>query len=367
MTLGRIAWTIAVADVVGFILATLPMPFDPASIVYALGIASFAGVGALLVNRVPANPIGPLLLAAGTTLVVAIGIGLYADVGATQQPPWPAAAFARQLGDLMFFYPFLIAIIGIPLVFPDGRFPSPRFRWVAVAGLTTAIAWTLGGLALVQLDPVVFVMTLISFGGAVVAVWRRYHTGDRTERQQIKWLVADVSVAVAALLPALMLTDVDPVLANAFSSVAIIAMLCLPVVIGIAILRYRLYEIDRIVSRGIAYAAAVGTLAFVFGGIVVILSTLLAEVAQRESIAVAASTLVVFALFQPVLRSVKRRVDRRFNRAHYDAQRTIEAFSAHVRDEVDLPTLRDALVAAAAGAVDPLRSDVWLRPHAERH
>jgi len=367
MTRGRIAWAIAVADVVAFIVATLLMPFDPASILYAFGIASFAGVGALLINRVPANPIGPLLLAAGTTLVAAIGIGWYADVGATQQPPWPAASFARQLGDLMFFYPFLIAIIGIPLVFPDGRLPSARFRWVAIAGITTAIAWTLGGLALLRLDPLIFVMTLVSFGGAVVAVWRRYHTGDRTERQQIKWLVADVSIAVAALLPALMLTDVDPALANAFSSVAIIAMLCLPVVIGIAILRYRLYEIDRIVSRGIAYAAAIGALALVFGAIVVVLSTLLAEVAQGESIAVATSTLAVFALFQPVLRWVKRRVDRRFNRAHYDAQQTIEAFSAHVRDEVDLQTLRDALVATAAGAVDPLRTDVWLRPHAARH
>ena len=366
MTRGRIAWAIAAADVVAFVLATLPMPFDPASILYVFGIASFAGVGALLINRVPANPIGPLLLAAGTTLVVAIGIGLYADVGATQQPPWPAAAVARQLGDLMFFYPFLIAIIGIPLVFPDGRFPSPRFRWIAVAGVTTAIAWTLGGLAVIQLDVLIFVMTLVSFGGAVVAVWRRYRTGHRTERQQIKWLVADVSVAVAALLPALMLTDVDPALADAFSSVAIIAMLGLPIVIGIAILRYRLYEIDRIVSRGIAYVAAIMALGLVFGAIVVVLSTLLAEVAQGESIAVAASTLAVFALFQPVLRAVKRRVDRRFNRANYDAQRTIEAFSAHVRDEVDLPTLRDALVATAVGAVDPMRSDVWLRPQGGR-
>jgi hypothetical protein len=269
----------------------------------------------------------------------------------------------------MFFYPFLIAMIGIPLVFPDGRLVSQRFRWVVAAAIVTALAWTLGGVFDVSLDPLVLVATTVAFVGTVLAVWRRYRDGDTVTRHQVKWFVADVSIAIGALFPGLLLIDGYPDIANVFSSVALIAMLLLPVVIGIAILRYRLYDIDRIVSRTIAYALVVGGLGVVFGTVVLVLSSVFAEivqVAEGESVAVAASTLVVVALFQPVLRRVKRRVDRRFNRAGYDAQRTIDAFSSRVRDEVDLPTLRDALTTTAAGAVDPLRSDVWLRPQAGR-
>ena len=199
MTRGRIAWAIAAADVIGFLLSTMPTGFDPAMILYVFGIASFAGVGALLINRFPAHPIGPLLLAAGTTLVAAIAIGMYADIGKTQVPPWPGAPLARRLGDLLFFYPFLIAVIGIPLLFPDGRLPSPRFRWVAATAKVTAVAWALGGIAGAPLDGVILVTTLLSFGGAVVAVWLRYRRGDQIQRHQVKWLVADVSLAVAAL------------------------------------------------------------------------------------------------------------------------------------------------------------------------
>jgi hypothetical protein len=370
MTRGRIAWAIAAADVVALVaVTTVPMPFDPAAILYVLGVASFAGVGALLINRVPNNPIGFLLLAAGTLLVAAITVGMYADVGASQQPPWPLASSARVAGDVLFFFPFLISVVLVPLIFPDGRLISPRFRWAVACAGTAVVLWVLGAGRLVSsavVDILLLLSIVASFACAILALWIRYRRGSPTERQQVKWLLADVGVALVALIPSLVLSYPYPFLSEILSGIAVIAMLLMPVVVAIAVTRYRLYEIDRIVSRGIAYAAAIGALALVFGAIVVILSTLLAEVAQGESIAVAASTLAVFALFQPILRSIKRRVDRRFNRAQYDAQRTIEAFSAHVRDEVDLPTLRDALVATAVGAVDPMRSDVWLRPQGGR-
>jgi hypothetical protein len=295
-------------------------------------------------------------------LVAAIVIGAYADLGAAQVPQWPGSDLARSIGDVMFFYPFVIAFIGVPLVFPDGRLLSPRFRWIAGLAVANVIAWTLGGLSIAQLDSFVLVGTLVTFGGAMFSIGLRFRRGDPTQRQQIKWLSADVSLAIAVLIPALLFESVNPVVADGLSSVAILAMLAMPLVIGIAILRYRLYEIDRIVSRTIAYAVVTALLAAVFGGAVVLLSTALSQVAQGQTIAVAASTLAVFAIFQPVLRRVRRAVDRRFNRARYDAEQTVAAFSTRLRDEVDITTLRDALVTTVADAVDPVEASVWLRP-----
>jgi hypothetical protein len=366
MTRGRVAWTIATLDVVAFMAATLAAPFDASSLIYLVGIASFAGVGALLIGRVPANPIGALLLAAGTTLVAAIVVGTYADIGMRQAPPWPAATFARRLGDVAFFYPFLIAVIGIPLVFPDGRLPSQRYRWAAAATIMTAVAWTAGGMLAAPLDGIVLVSTLVAFAGAVAAIWRRYRVGDEIQRHQVKWLVADVFVAIGALLPSLFLTESHPALADVFSSIAIIAMLLLPVVIGIAILRYRLYEIDRIVSRGISYAIVTGLLVAVFGVVVITLSTVLSELAQGPSIAVAASTLAVFAIVQPVVRRVRHAVDRRFDRSRYDAARIAATFSQRLRNEVDMEAVTGDLARTAGTAVAPKTLTIWLRPRTAR-
>ena len=148
MRRSRVAWGIAGLDIVAFLVASM---FDPAgdvgaAVLYAIGIASFAGVGALLCTRVPANPIGVLLLAAGTVLVAAIVIGTYADLGALQVPPWPGSGLARLVGDTLFIYPFVIALIGVPLVFPDGRLLSRRFRWMVWIAIANMVAWTLGGI-----------------------------------------------------------------------------------------------------------------------------------------------------------------------------------------------------------------------------
>src|SRR4051794_28018352 len=148
----RLAWLVAALDIVVFLLVSLD-PSDGgllAPLLYVVGIASFAGVGAVLCTRVPQNPIGPLLLAAGTLLVAAVVVGRYADVGAAQTPPWPGAAAARLVGDTAFMYPFLIAFVAVPLVFPDGRLPSPRYRWAVASLVFFAVAWTFLG---VLFDP----------------------------------------------------------------------------------------------------------------------------------------------------------------------------------------------------------------------
>jgi hypothetical protein len=317
-------------------------------------------------------------------LVIAIVIGTYANAGAAQTPPWPGAEVARIVGDIVFVYPFVIAFIGVPLLFPDGRLPSRRFRWVvgiAVAGLA---AWSVSGLlfdatgqprntvgdvlapAAPAFQAFFFVSILVGFGGAVIAVSQRYRRGGRVQRQQVKWLAADVTLASILLPPAVLLTDVNPGLASTLSGTAIIAMFALPVVIGIAILRYRLYEIDRIISRTIGWAILTVTLGAAFFTSIIGIQALLASFTQSQTIAVAASTVVAFVLFQPVRRRVQGAVDRRFDRAGYDGQRTVDAFAERLRNEVDLGTLRTSLSATADEAVRPTSTGVWLRPKAVR-
>jgi len=138
-------------------------------------------------------------------------------------------------------------------------------------------------------------------------------------------------------------------------------LLFLPVVIGIAVLRYRLYDIDRIVSRTVSYGLVTGILAAVFGVAVLVLSGILARFGQSDSIAVAASTLAVFAIFQPVLRRVRHRVDRRFNRARYDAERTAASFATRLRDEVDITTVAADLRETVQDAVRPTDLALWIR------
>ncbi len=381
MKRSRLAWGIAALDVVAFLVA---FSFDPtggsgAAVLYVIGIASFTAVGALLWTRVPANPIGVMLLAAGTVLVAAIVVGTYADVGALQVPPWPGASLARRIGDTMFIYPFVIALIGVPLVFPDGRLPSARFRWVVRITIANMVAWTILGTLLDQkartTDPVlsalaplfgavegfVLVATLVSFGAAVVAVWLRFRRGDPVQRHQVKWLVAVVGVAALVHSASLVLTDANPELANALSSVGILALFALPIVIAIAILRYRLYDIDRIISRTVSYGAVTGILAVVFVGTILVSQTVLASFFSGNSVAVAASTLVVAALFQPLRRRVQRVVDRRFNRSRYDAERTVAAFSGRLREEVALEDVSAAIRTVVAQTVAPTAVGLWMR------
>ncbi len=378
---GRVAWGVAGLDIVLYLAASMLGPAGDVgtAVLYVIGIASFAGVGALLCTRVPGNPIGILLLAASTVLVAAIVIGTYADLGALQVPPWPGSSVARRLGDAMFMYPFVVAIIGVPLVFPDGRLPSPRFRWVVRITIANMVAWTVlgtlfdGGSAggapgLAVLEPIVgaveaFVLaaTLVSFGGAVVAVWLRYRRGDPVERQQIKWLVAVVALGAVVLPVALVLNDVNPELSNALSSIAILAMFALPIVIGIAVLRYRLYEIDRVISRTIGWGLVTALLIAVFGAMVVGLQAALAGVTQGQTLAVAASTLVAFAIFQPVRRRVQSAVDRRFDRARYDGERTAAAFAERLRDQVDLGGLEADITGTIRAALRPRFAGVWIR------
>ena len=205
---------------------------------------------------------------------------------------------------------------------------------------------------------VIFALLIAS----IVSMLARYARSAGIERLQLRWLVTGLA-AVAIAVP------VGFVLFAAFGSAiegwawlpAIVALTLPPIAIGIAVLRYRLYEIDRIISRTIGWAVVSSVLVITFAVAVVALQAILDRFTQGETLAVAGSTLVAFALFQPLRRHVQSVVDRRFDRARYDAQRTVESFTEQLRDEVDLTRLRAALVATADDAVRPAGATVWLR------
>lgn len=378
MRRGTVALAVAIVDIAGYAVFGVvglmnfgPELADPVSTaLFGAVVAAFSLMGALLIRRVPENRTGPLLLATGTAQTAAIAVLAYAGLGRSAVPPWPGAAIAGTFGDAAYIAPWVIALIGVPLVFPDGRLPSRRFRWVVwvtgagmVALLFGAPASMIPGLA--GLGFVVSALALgtnvFGIGGAVAAIWVRFRLGNPVQRQQIKWLLAVAGVAAIAFPSALLSGSSESLVALAFWVIAFLAYLALPLAIGIAVLRYRLYEIDRIISRTIGYAGVTVTLAVTFAGAILLFQSVLAPLTGGNTVAVAASTLVVAALFQPLRRRVQAAVDRRFDRSRYHAERTVAEFAAQLRNEVDLGNLTGDVLEVVARTVAPGTVSLWLR------
>jgi hypothetical protein len=337
-------------------------------------------VGLVVARHQPGNPIGWLLAGEALLTLVTIAASSY-----TEQVYYAGHPGLPLIGPvaLLFAGYFPLTFVPVPLVvllFPDGRLPSRRWRWplygyLAVAAATllgvTAVSVSLiaghhvhvladGELAQVS-DPAgdtawLIPLVLVFLGsvallwlaalGRQIASWRR-SSGER--RQQLKWLMSGAAVCGAGL--AAIGTN------SRLWEVLILGFAALPVGIGIGILKYRLYEIDRFISRTLAYAIVTGLLVGVYTGLV-----LLATHALRfhTPIAVAGATLAAVALVTPLRRRVQRAVDRRFNRARYDADQTIATFAARLQDAVDLDTVRDGLAGAVTTALQPAHVSVWL-------
>ena len=380
----RWPWLVAAAAMLMFALANVVYPADEANrlftAMFGAIILAFVLVGALLCVRVPSNVIGPLLLGSGAMLAVTIAVGTIAIVGATRGDlPVPIIAAALLVNEVGFIVPIIVVLIGVPLVFPDGHLLSPRWRWIVVltAAALTAQSFSqvfapgLGAeeianpFAIPALEPLLTALSdfanwtsVIGFTGAVLAVVVRYRRGGEVERHQLKWLIGVAAVAAVAF-PVAFIAPISLVADAAFYT-GLLALLALPLAIGIAILRYRLYDIDRIISRTIGWAIVSGLIVASFAMLVVGLQALLVDVTQGDTLAVAASTLVAFALFQPVRRTVQHAVDRRFDRARYDAQLTVDAFAERLRDEVDLDTLAAELERTVVGTMRPSAASIWL-------
>ena len=343
----------------------------------ALGLlGAGAAVGTLLAARRPRNPIGWLLLA--IFLVVAPPYGQYAILDyRMHRGTLPLGGMAVAL---LADWPIWLVLIAILLwLFPDGRLPAGRRRPVAVAllaaGVLLGVAASAGGFVAVAghsmpvdasgnltakpaggwgaIQHATAIAVFSSLIAWLIVQVPRYRRAARERRQQLKWLYGGAVVFVAGV--------VMPSSPPWLNDLGELAAMALPVCIGIAVLKYRLYEIDRIISRVISYAVITAVLAGVFAGLVLLATGVLPF---KTPVAVAASTLVAAALFNPLRRRVQHAVDRRFNRARYNAEAVVAAFTARLRQTVDLDTVRADLAGAVHQAFQPAHISVWLPPGA---
>jgi hypothetical protein len=352
----------------------------------ALLTLALAGVGLLVAWHQPRNPIGWLLLASGVCFVLDGDASLYdtADyllrhgglpfgwLAVLVQPSWAPA----------------IALLGTAiLLFPDGHVPSRQWRWplwlyLAVAALWVGGAFAIsvaaivghrirltggGDLSLIDhptgaavlwgLSQDAFFTLLFTYAVACViqqAVSYRRASGER--RQQLKWLASGIAVCGACGAVTLLLANSSGI-TQVINDIAVVGIAALPASMAIAILRYRLYEIDRIISRTLAYTIVTGLLIGIYAGLVLLATRVLSF---HSTVAVAAATLAAAALFSTLRRRVQQVVDRRFNRARYDADQTVTAFAARLKDAVDLDSVRDDLTGVVNRALEPAHLSVWI-------
>jgi hypothetical protein len=343
-------------------------------------------VGMLVARRQPRNPEGWLLLGAAVSAVALFDGGLYAvldyHLRHGRLPLGEVAVFVRDTIGPSLLFLFALVI----LLFPDGRL-TRRWRWVLWAYLAVVLlfmvglganevgalaagpirvdvngsysgpgspAGVLGTLAFAGAAIILVPLFLLAFAARQVLSWRRA-SGDR--RQQLKWLTSGAISALVGLALVALGPPKDQLSGRVVRDLAFVCLAALPVSIGIGILKYHLYDIDRIISRTLAYAIVSGLLIGVYTGVVLLSTRVLPF---HTPVAVAAATLASAALFNPLRRRVQKAVDRRFNRARYDADAAITAFAAQLRDAVDLDAVRADLLGAVHAALEPAHVSVWI-------
>jgi hypothetical protein len=340
--------------------------------------------GAVLVGYRPANPIGWILAAMGLTAGASVVLGEYGYYALHTNPgSMPGGVLALWLQTLVWFPPIGLVPL-LALLVPDGSPPSTRWRplaWVAVAAMAVVIVagavspGPIGGeplpgtpqnplgigrarQALDLAEGVAFLVTPALAGVALLALALRFRRAQGTERQQLKWFAYGTFLllagGVALFLP----------LSEAVAKVIVAAGLgCFTATLAVAVLRHGLYEIDVIINRTLVYGLLTALLAGVYAAAVLVLGQLFGGVGgYPPSWVVAGATLAVAVLFQPARRRIQAVVDRRFNRRKYDAAKTLEAFSARLRDQVDLDTLSTELLAVTNQTMQPTMATLWLRP-----
>ncbi len=350
--------------------------------------AALGVVGFVVASRKPRNPLGWIMLAAAAVSSLSQDASFYmvADyrlrhgglplgwVAVLAQPGWAVSIVLSGL---------------LVLLFPDGRPPSPRWRWVLWLYLAAATLYLVGvlvasvgaiaghdirvdasGNLLVLSHPtgssmwwgvvegVFLPVVAVCWLGSVVAQVASYRRSSGIRRLQLKWLLAGSGTALIGVPLTVFLAGMRGLPGLAGGITGAVALLAIPACMGVAILRYRLFDIDRIISRTLAYAIVTGLLVGVYAGIVLLATR---EVSINEPVAVAGSTLVVAALFNPLRRRVQRAVDRRFNRARYDADRIVAAFAARLQDAAGLDSVQDELASTVQNALEPTYLSVWLR------
>jgi hypothetical protein len=391
LTASRLAWglcALTLALICGVVWLTLLNATDPGSLSFSVVGVTSAFVGGLVASRRPENPIGWLFLGGALFSTLRTLTGEYAVYSIITDPG--ALPLARTVAgfsnSLELVGPILLFIL-VPLYFPTGRPVSRRWglvAWLAIGMLPVMTVikavspgetvsdsgisnpWSVEALRPIveALDPIGFVYYFGLIFAAAASLLVRLWRSRGEERQQLKWFTF-----AASFIPIWFLTNapIERAVPTLFSVMDALVIAGVPVATGIAILRYRLYDIDRIINRALVYAALTISLALVyFGGIGVLQGLFRALTGQEFSLAVVASTLLIAALFNPLRRRVQRLIDRRFYRKKYDAAKTLETFNATLRDEVELDVLKGRLVEVIQETMQPDHVSLWLRPSGRR-
>ena len=392
-TAARLAW-VALGCIVFLVVAAEGISVEEGSGVdgFAFASLSFPVVGALIVSRQARNTIGWILLTIGVGWGLSIVLDLYAWYGLEVEP----GSLPRPDVALVLNEPMWVPLIGMMgtfliLLFPDGRLPSPHWkRWAWLCAIAMILSFVViliqpgsfadsgypqvkNPLGIEGLRPFIglalFVIPLIpiSIVGCAVGLIRRFRRSRGRERLQLKWLAAAAGVvaAVYLVLMALSLPGLTgrepPAWVEALSSIGIYAFVLLPLAVGIAVLKHRLYDIDVVINKTLVFGALTAALTAAYLLTVTLLQGLFRPFAGQSDLAVAGSTLVVAALFRPGRARIQALIDRRFYRQKYDAARTLESFSVTLRDEVDLDALTTDLLELVGNVMQPTHASLWLR------
>jgi hypothetical protein len=373
-------------------VATLPVAglahsLNVSSVSQVILVLAFGLVGLAVAWSRPQNPIGWCLLGAAGFLVLSDLASVYSVLDyRVRHGDLPLGALAVVVQPS--WAPAIVMLALSIVLFPDGELPSGRWRWPVGVFLSVGLVWLVGAFAIAlgaiarhhvdvlpsgDLRQTTYPSGSWTWWGDVQNLWfgllaligiawlatrvpvYRQATGDR--RQQLKWLIAGGLIAVLGAALTVTLSDSSGV-AGLVGRIAVVGILGIPLGIGIGVLKYRLYDIDRIVSRTLSYALLTAALLGIFAGLVLLTTRVLPF---ASPVGVAASTLAAAALFNPLRGRLQRLVDRRFNRARYDADALVAAYSARLRDAVDLDTVRLGLLETASQAVEPAQVSVWLR------
>ena len=366
------------------------------AVLFAAIVLSFSTVGALIATRQPQNPIGWIMIVAGFGLAATLLTSNYVELSLAQPPGrLPATVWVVWVAQWVWVPGFGPALTLLFLLFPNGRLPSRRWRpvgWLAVAAMVTlgcGVAFMPGplpdypqirnpvGLTLLEgsflAGEVGSLLAYLSLVASIVlsasSMVVRFRQAVGEERQQIKWFAfAAGFAALGWVVNSLAYANdegTESLLLVVAQLLLLLSLLGIPLAVGIAILKYRLYDIDLIINRTLVYGSLTATLlAVYFGGVATIQAVFrfLTGQEQQPQLAVVVSTLAIAALFNPVRRRIQSFIDRRFYRSKYDARKTLEAFSVKLRDETDLEALSDDLEGVVRETMQPAHVSLWLRP-----